>query len=178
MEQATETSPATRFDARLWGLLLLLCGVLFLDGMDVSMVAVVASRRSCSQVPSTMIRPGEPSLRRASSSRTRGCCAPIGRAEGCTVMCKLRKERINKRAGDRTVRSGVATPQHVSESAAYRARRSRTPCRGAVVLTRPSRPRQPRILITYRMVGSRRSAVIRFSTGARRASFGLSVRRG
>src|SRR3954468_14668762 len=40
MEQATPTSPATRFDSRLWGLLLLLCGVLFLDGMDVSMVAV------------------------------------------------------------------------------------------------------------------------------------------
>jgi EmrB/QacA subfamily drug resistance transporter len=38
MEQATTT--ATRFDSRLWGLLLLLCGVLFLDGMDVSMVAV------------------------------------------------------------------------------------------------------------------------------------------
>src|SRR5215208_5053729 len=33
MEQGTLTSPATRFDARLWG-------VLFLDGMDVSMVAV------------------------------------------------------------------------------------------------------------------------------------------
>jgi EmrB/QacA subfamily drug resistance transporter len=40
MEQATQTSPVTRFDSRLWGLLLLLCGVLFLDGMDVSMVAV------------------------------------------------------------------------------------------------------------------------------------------
>ena len=40
MEQATQISPATRFDSRLWGLLLLLCGVLFLDGMDVSMVAV------------------------------------------------------------------------------------------------------------------------------------------
>src|SRR4051794_30800808 len=40
MEQAAQTSPATRFDSRLWGLLLLLCGVLFLDGMDVSMVAV------------------------------------------------------------------------------------------------------------------------------------------
>src|SRR6266545_3382020 len=40
MEQATQTSTATRFDSRLWGLLLLLCGVLFLDGMDVSMVAV------------------------------------------------------------------------------------------------------------------------------------------
>ncbi|HEY1237159.1 MAG TPA: MFS transporter [Solirubrobacterales bacterium] len=40
MEQATSTSPGIRFDARLWGLLLLLCGVLFLDGMDVSMVAV------------------------------------------------------------------------------------------------------------------------------------------
>ena len=40
MEQATQTSAATRFDSRLWGLLLLLCGVLFLDGMDVSMVAV------------------------------------------------------------------------------------------------------------------------------------------
>ena len=38
MEQATTS--ATRFDSRLWGLLLLLCGVLFLDGMDVSMVAV------------------------------------------------------------------------------------------------------------------------------------------
>jgi MFS family permease len=40
MAQGTLTSPATRFDNRLWGLLLLLCGVLFLDGMDVSMVAV------------------------------------------------------------------------------------------------------------------------------------------
>ena len=40
MEQATQTSTSTRFDSRLWGLLLLLCGVLFLDGMDVSMVAV------------------------------------------------------------------------------------------------------------------------------------------
>src|SRR4051812_39854713 len=40
MEQATQTSPAVRFDSRLWGVLLLLCGVLFLDGMDVSMVAV------------------------------------------------------------------------------------------------------------------------------------------
>jgi EmrB/QacA subfamily drug resistance transporter len=40
MEQATQSSPVTRFDSRLWGLLLLLCGVLFLDGMDVSMVAV------------------------------------------------------------------------------------------------------------------------------------------
>src|SRR3954467_6772411 len=40
MEQATQTSPVTRFDKRVWGLLLLLCGVLFLDGMDVSMVAV------------------------------------------------------------------------------------------------------------------------------------------
>lgn len=36
----TQTSSATRFDTRLWGLLLLLCGVLFMDGMDVSMVAV------------------------------------------------------------------------------------------------------------------------------------------
>jgi EmrB/QacA subfamily drug resistance transporter len=40
MGQVTQTSVATRFDSRLWGLLLLLCGVLFLDGMDVSMVAV------------------------------------------------------------------------------------------------------------------------------------------
>jgi MFS family permease len=40
MEHSVSTSPATRFDSRLWGLLLLLCGVLFLDGMDVSMVAV------------------------------------------------------------------------------------------------------------------------------------------
>jgi EmrB/QacA subfamily drug resistance transporter len=40
MENSASASPATRFDSRLWGLLLLLCGVLFLDGMDVSMVAV------------------------------------------------------------------------------------------------------------------------------------------
>jgi len=40
MEHSETTSPATRFDSRLWALLLLLCGVLFLDGMDVSMVAV------------------------------------------------------------------------------------------------------------------------------------------
>jgi MFS family permease len=40
MSSVTAPSAATRFDARLWGLLLLVCGVLFLDGMDVSMVAV------------------------------------------------------------------------------------------------------------------------------------------
>ena len=36
------SSPATalRWDARLWGALFLLCGVLFLDGLDVSMVGV------------------------------------------------------------------------------------------------------------------------------------------
>src|ERR671917_2453343 len=31
---------ATRWDARLWGALFLLCGVVFLDGLDVSMVGV------------------------------------------------------------------------------------------------------------------------------------------
>jgi MFS family permease len=40
MPDQTAPRAATSFDARLWGLLLLLCGVLFLDGMDVSMVAV------------------------------------------------------------------------------------------------------------------------------------------
>ena len=37
------TSPTdanTRWDARLWGLLIVLCSVLFLDGLDVSMVGV------------------------------------------------------------------------------------------------------------------------------------------
>jgi MFS family permease len=37
----TSSSPAApRWDARLWGALILLCGVLFLDGLDVSMVGV------------------------------------------------------------------------------------------------------------------------------------------
>src|SRR5919107_4014453 len=37
----TSSSPATpRWDARLWGALILLCGVVFLDGLDVSMVGV------------------------------------------------------------------------------------------------------------------------------------------
>src|SRR5215208_2615368 len=40
MHQESAQPPVTSFDTRLWGLLLLLCGVLFLDGMDVSMVAV------------------------------------------------------------------------------------------------------------------------------------------
>ena len=40
MEQATQTSVGTRFDARAWWLLALVCGVLFLDGLDVSMVGV------------------------------------------------------------------------------------------------------------------------------------------
>ena len=34
------TPPSTRWDARLWGLLIVLCGVLFLDGLDVSMVGM------------------------------------------------------------------------------------------------------------------------------------------
>ena len=37
----TSSSPAAqRWDARLWGTLFLLCGVVFLDGLDVSMVGV------------------------------------------------------------------------------------------------------------------------------------------
>ena len=37
----TSSSPsAPRWDARLWGALILLCGVVFLDGLDVSMVGV------------------------------------------------------------------------------------------------------------------------------------------
>src|ERR1700712_976175 len=37
----TSSSPAVqRWDARLWTALFLLCGVLFLDGLDVSMVGV------------------------------------------------------------------------------------------------------------------------------------------
>jgi MFS family permease len=37
----THSSPAApRWDARLWGALILLCGVIFLDGLDVSMVGV------------------------------------------------------------------------------------------------------------------------------------------
>ena len=37
----TSSSPAApRWDARLWGALILLCGVIFLDGLDVSMVGV------------------------------------------------------------------------------------------------------------------------------------------
>src|SRR5919202_581114 len=39
--EMTHSSPAApRWDARLWGTLVLLCGVLFLDGLDVSMVGV------------------------------------------------------------------------------------------------------------------------------------------
>ena len=41
---ATPPSPplvtSDRWDARIWGALILLCGVLFLDGLDVSMVGV------------------------------------------------------------------------------------------------------------------------------------------
>ncbi len=38
----TSSSPASaqKWDARLWGALILLCGVVFLDGLDVSMVGV------------------------------------------------------------------------------------------------------------------------------------------
>ena len=34
------TSPPTRWDASVWGLMAVLCGVLFLDGLDVSMVGM------------------------------------------------------------------------------------------------------------------------------------------
>src|SRR5215212_11273796 len=34
------TSSSPRWDARLWGALILLCGIVFLDGLDVSMVGV------------------------------------------------------------------------------------------------------------------------------------------
>src|ERR671937_792706 len=39
--EMTHSSPAApRWDARLWGALILLCGVVFLDGLDVAMVGV------------------------------------------------------------------------------------------------------------------------------------------
>jgi MFS family permease len=38
--EETPASPNPVWDARLWGVLVLLCGVLFLDGLDVSMVGV------------------------------------------------------------------------------------------------------------------------------------------
>src|SRR5215208_5593771 len=39
--EMTSPSPsAQRWDARLWGALFLLCGIVFLDGLDVSMVGV------------------------------------------------------------------------------------------------------------------------------------------
>ena len=34
------TSSSPKWDARLWGALVLLCGIVFLDGLDVSMVGV------------------------------------------------------------------------------------------------------------------------------------------
>ena len=37
--QASSSTPA-RWDARLWGALIVLCGVVFLDALDVSMVGV------------------------------------------------------------------------------------------------------------------------------------------
>src|SRR3954470_16178354 len=40
-EPVASTDPSgTSWDARLWGALVVLCGVLFLDGLDVSMVGV------------------------------------------------------------------------------------------------------------------------------------------
>src|SRR5215211_5991472 len=38
--QPPPPADATHWDARAWGALVLLCGVLFLDGLDVSMVGV------------------------------------------------------------------------------------------------------------------------------------------
>jgi MFS family permease len=40
MQQETANTPTTSFDSRAWWLLALVCGVLFLDGLDVSMVGV------------------------------------------------------------------------------------------------------------------------------------------
>src|SRR4029450_12898963 len=40
MQQESAQSLKTSFDARAWWLLALVCGVLFLDGLDVSMVGV------------------------------------------------------------------------------------------------------------------------------------------
>ena len=41
LPEMTSSSPsAQRWDARLWGALFLLCGIVFLDGLDVSMVGV------------------------------------------------------------------------------------------------------------------------------------------
>jgi MFS family permease len=36
----TSSSTPARWDARLWGALIVLCGVVFLDALDVSMVGV------------------------------------------------------------------------------------------------------------------------------------------
>src|SRR5919202_3546369 len=37
---SASSSPSVRWDARLWGALIVLCGVIFLDALDVSMVGV------------------------------------------------------------------------------------------------------------------------------------------
>src|ERR1700760_4433817 len=39
-EMPPSSPAAPRWDARLWGALILLCGVIFLDGLDVSIVGV------------------------------------------------------------------------------------------------------------------------------------------
>src|SRR2546423_14761858 len=40
MLSLSASQSGSRWDARLWGALIVLCGVLFLDGLDVSMVGV------------------------------------------------------------------------------------------------------------------------------------------
>src|SRR5690348_14605282 len=40
MTSTSTTASSPRWDARLWGTLLVLCGALFLDGLDISMVGV------------------------------------------------------------------------------------------------------------------------------------------
>ena len=48
--RSTRADGSVQFDARLWGLLALICGVLFLDGLDISMVATALPMRPSFQV--------------------------------------------------------------------------------------------------------------------------------
>src|SRR5436309_1503435 len=54
--RSTRADGSVQFDARLWGLLALICGVLFLDGLDISMVATALPRigRELNMGPSSL----------------------------------------------------------------------------------------------------------------------------
>ena len=80
----------SHWDARLWGALIVLCGVLFLDGLDVSMVGVALPSIGSDLDLSTSSCSGSSA---ATSSATAACCCSAAAPPTCSAAAGCSSSR-------------------------------------------------------------------------------------